>query len=308
MEVSTIRLISAFVIAAGLAGCGGGNGRQEGGANENRTQVAANMQPVTSKDGTRIAFDREGSGPPLIIVGGALSDRAGSAALAKLLAPHFTVYSFDRRGRGESGDTRPYAAAREIEDIEALIDHAGGSAFVAGFSSGAALSLQAAAALGGKVRKLALYEAPYDEAKGAAGKWQIYRKEQEQLLATGRMGDAVVHHLKFVGLPDAAIQEMKGSPAWAGMVRMAGTLPYDVAVIGDDRSVPVARAATIGAETLVMDGAASRQAMPFMAATAERIATAIPQAERRTIEGQGHNAAPDVLAPVLIEWFKDKPR
>lgn len=268
---------------------------------DNSTATA--VRSVTSKDGTEIAFDKRGSGPALILVGGALSDRSGSEPFAKLLADRFTVYSFDRRGRGDSGAGTPYAVQREIEDIEALIDEAGGSAHVAGFSSGAALALEAAAVLGGKVRKLAIYEAPYDEAEGAADKWQRYRAEQAELLAAGRGAEAVEHHLKFVGVPEPALAQMKASPMWQGMTAMAATLPNDVAVIGEDRSVPVERAARISAPTLVMDGGANRETMPFMAKTADRIAGAVPNAQRRTIEGQGHNVSPEALAPVLVEFL-----
>ena len=134
--------------------------------------AGAPAEPVTmhvkSADGTRITFDRWGNGPALILVTGALADRSGGAELARLLAPNYTVYSYDRRGRGGSTDTKPYSVRREIEDLEALITTAGGTAFVYGKSSGASLALQAAAALGGKVRKLAIYEPPYDDAEGAA--------------------------------------------------------------------------------------------------------------------------------------------
>ncbi len=238
-----------------------------------------------------------------VLVPGALSDRRGGAPLAARLAPRFTVIAYDRRGRGSSGDTRPYDVAREVEDIEALIDAAGGSAHLVGFSSGAALALEAASALGRKVGKLAIYEAPYDEAPGAADAWKRYAAEQADLLAAGRRGDAVLHHMKFVGVPDAVVAEMKASPAWAGMEAMAPTLPHDVAVVGDDRSVPTERAAKIRASALVMDGGANRETMPFMGASADRIAGAIPNARRRTIEGQGHNASPQAVAPVLIEFL-----
>ena len=263
------------------------------------TQVAA--RSITSKDGTRIAYDRQGQGPALILIGGALSDRAGSVPLAGMLASDFTVISFDRRGRGDSGDTKPYAVAREVEDIAALIDAAGGRAHLVGFSSGAALALEAAAALGPKVGKLAIYEAPYDEAEGAADKWRRYRTEQAELLAAGRGAEAVEHHLKFVGVPEPAMAQMKASPMWQGMTALAPALPYDVAVIGEDRSVPVERAARVSAEALVMDGGANRETMPFMRASADRIAGAIPNARRRTIEGEGHNVSPDAIVPVLVE-------
>jgi pimeloyl-ACP methyl ester carboxylesterase len=302
MKPFLIKLGSCLLVAGALAGCGTGNERKQNRSSQGFTEAVA-MQTVTSGDGTRIAYDKLGDGPPVVLINGALAGRADSSDLAKLLAQHFTVYSYDRRGRGDSGDTKPYAVEREIEDIEALIDESGEAANLVGFSSGAALALEAASALGPKIRKLAVYEAPYDEAEGVAAKWKRYKAEQADLLAAGRRGDAVLHHLKFVGIPDGTVAEMQASPAWAGMEAMAPTLAYDAAVVGDDRSVPVKRAAQIRTDALVMDGGASRETMPFMRVTADRIAQAIPNAQRRTIEGQGHNASPAAVAPVLIEFF-----
>lgn len=262
------------------------------------------MQQAFSKDGTRIAYDKMGKGPAVIVVNGALSTRSSSAELAQLLAPHFTVYSYDRRGRGDSTDTKPYSVMREIEDLEAIIDAAGGSVYVYGKSSGASLALEAASVLGTKIKKLAIYEAPYSEAEGAAKEWREFRSKFDALLAADRRADAVTSFMKFVGAPDKAIAEMKASPAWPGMEAMAPTLAYDNAVVGDDRSVPVGRAAKIKAITLVMDGGASLQAMPFMRPTADKIAKAIPGAQRRTVEGQAHDVSAKALVPILVEFFK----
>ena len=237
---------------------------------------------VTSRDGTRIAYDKWGKGPAVIVVGGALSDRSGSAELAQLLAAHFTVYSYDRRGRGDSADTKPYSVKREIEDIEALIDSAGGSAYVYGKSSGAGLALQAAAALGDKVKKLAIYEPPYSEAEGAAKEWKEFRAKLDALLAADRRADAITLFMKFVGAPDEVVAKMKASPAWPGMLAMAPTLAYDNAVLGDDRSVPVGIAAKVKATTLVMDGGASLGPMPFMRPTADKLGKTIPGAQRQS--------------------------
>jgi pimeloyl-ACP methyl ester carboxylesterase len=261
------------------------------------------VQTVTSRDGTRIAFDQTGTGRALLIVNGALADRAAGAELAKLLAPHFTVYSYDRRGRGSSGDTQPYAVQREIEDIEALIDRAGGSALVYGKSSGAALALQAASSLGGKVSKLALYEAPYDDADGAAKEWREFRARHAAALAAGRNDEAVAMFLQFVGMPAQALQQLKASPAWAGMVAMAPSLAYDNAVLGEDRSVPTAVAAKVKAPTLVMDGSASLKSMPFMRATADKLGKTIPHAQRQVLEGEAHDASAKAMAPVLVKFF-----
>src|SRR5216684_8005625 len=157
------------------------------------------MDTVSSKDGTTIAFDKEGEGPALIFVDGAMSTRSGKADLASLLSPHFTVYRYDRRGRGDSGDTMPYAVDREIEDIDALIDHAGGSAFLYGHSSGGTLAMQAAVRLGGRVSKIAMYEPPHNDDPDAQEAWSEYLRELGQVLADGRRGDAVALFMRFVG-------------------------------------------------------------------------------------------------------------
>jgi pimeloyl-ACP methyl ester carboxylesterase len=213
------------------------------------------------------------------------------------------VYSYDRRGRGDSNDVKPYSVKREIEDLEALIDSAGGTAYVYGKSSGAALALQAASTLGGKITKLALYEPPYNEAEGAAKEWKAFRAKLDELLAADRRADAITSFMKFVGAPDEVIAKMKSSPAWSGMLAMAPTLAYDNAVLGDDRSVPVGAAARVKAKTLVMDGGASVGPMPFMRPTADKIAKSIPGAQRLVIEGQAHDVSAKVLAPVLSKFF-----
>ena len=265
---------------------------------------ARTMQRVTSQDGTRIVYDAFGAGPAVVIVNGALAPRSGGSELAQLLATHFTVYSYDRRGRGDSADTKPYSVEREIEDIEALVQAAGGSAYVYGKSSGACLALQATASLGDKVKRLAIYEAPYSEAEGAAKEWKEFRSKLDALLAADRRADAVTLFMRFVGASDEALAGMKASPAWPGMEAMAPTLAYDNAVVGDDRAVPVAIAAKVKARTLVMDGGASLQAMPFMRATADKLGKTIPGAQRRTIEGQAHDVSAKVLAPILLTFFK----
>jgi pimeloyl-ACP methyl ester carboxylesterase len=264
----------------------------------------AATQYATSADGTRIAYDKTGKGPAVIVVGGALSDRRGGAELAQLLSSRLTVYSFDRRGRGDSTDTQPYSVKREIEDIEALITVAGGTAHVYGKSSGAALALHAAADLGGaKVKKLALYEAPYSDANGAAQSWRTFRAELDQLLTTNRREEAIAHFMKFVGAPDGAVAGMKASPAWRGMLAMAPTLAYDNALLGEDRSVPVTLAARIESPSLVMDGGASTKQMPYMRVTADKLGKALPNAQRLTVEGQAHDVSAKALAPILLKFF-----
>jgi pimeloyl-ACP methyl ester carboxylesterase len=261
------------------------------------------MTTITSKDGTKIAYDKLGRGPAIMLVSGATMARSGSAGLAQLLASNFTVYNYDRRGRGESTDTQPFAVEREVEDVEVLIDEAGGSAYLYGISSGACLAMEAAAQLGNKVKKLAMYEAPYDEVERAAEGWKAYRSKLDELIATDRNGDAIALFMNMVGVPDENIAGIRNSPMWPGLEAIAPTLAYDAAAMGNDRSVPVDRASKVKAQTLVMDGGASLKFMPFMRTSAEKLAKAIPNAQRRTIEGQSHDVSSEVLAPVLIEFF-----
>jgi pimeloyl-ACP methyl ester carboxylesterase len=263
------------------------------------------MTKVASKDGTQIDYDKKGQGPAVILVDGAMGYRALGFGnqLADLLSKRFTVYTYDRRGRGESGNTMPYALGREAEDIGALIDAAGGSAFVYGISSGACLALEAATRLGSKVKKLALYEPPYDSDPAAVQPWKEYRQKLSDLLRADRRGDAVTLFMHFVGTPKEMIDGMRQSPAWTAMESVAPTLMYDADDIGDDRSVPVKTVAGISVPTLVMDGGANLQIMPFMSKTADALAAAMPNAQRRTLDGQTHAVNAEALAPVLVEFF-----
>jgi len=261
------------------------------------------MKTAQSADGTTIAFDQLGKGPALILVGGALEQRAmnsETAQLAPLLAEHFTVFHYDRRGRGDSTDTPPYAVEREIEDIDALITEAGGSAFVFGISSGAALALEAAIKLGDKVKKLAMYEAPYNDDEAARQAWKAYRKQLADVLAQGRRGDALALFMLLTGMPADHLDRVRQHPLWPMWEGVAPTLAYDAAVMGEDASVPTEKAASVAIPTLVMDGSAS---YPFMHVTATALAHAIPNGQHRTLEGQTHEVAVSALAPVLVEFF-----
>ena len=261
------------------------------------------MPKLTSRDGTQIAYDRQGQGPALILVDGAMCFRSFGPmpGLAKLLESNFTVYTYDRRGRGESTDTQPYAVEREVEDLEALVKAAGNSAYLFGTSSGACLALETASRLGDKVTKIALYEAPYREGGDARQEWRNYRKQLGELLAAGRRGDAAALFMKFVETPDDMVDGMRQSPAWPVFEAIAPTLMHDADDMGEDRTVPVDRAARVTASTLAMNGSAS---FPFMYDSAKTIANAVPNAQLRTLEGQTHNVSLEVLAPVLIEFFK----
>lgn len=257
---------------------------------------------VTSKDGTTIAYDRVGHGPAVILVAGAMCSRNfwSGPELAQLLAPTFTVYNYDRRGRDDSGDTQPYAVEREVEDIEALIDAAGGEACLDGHSSGASLALEATARLGNKVKRLAMYEAPYNDDPAAQGAFRGYRKDLAEALAAGRRGDAVALFMRLVGTPDDQIEGMRQSPAWPVFEAIAPTLAYDAACMGESAAVPVDLAARVTVSTLVMSGGASPL---FMHETAQTLGNTIPHAQVRSLEGQTHAVASDVLAPVLVEFF-----
>jgi pimeloyl-ACP methyl ester carboxylesterase len=258
---------------------------------------------VTSKDGTKIVYDKIGHGPAVILVAGALCSRSfwSGPALAKLLARSFTVYNYDRRGRGDSGDTKPYAVEREIEDIEALIDEAGGVAYLYGHSSGAALALEAAIRLGNKVKKLAMYETPYNDDAEAQRVWKEYLKQLTEALAADRRGDAVALFMELGGTSADQIEAMRQAPTWPMFEALAPTLAYDhAAILGEAAAVPTERAASVTAPTLVMAGGAS---FAFMSDTAQALSKAIPHAQLRTLEGQTHNINLEVLAPVLLEFL-----
>jgi pimeloyl-ACP methyl ester carboxylesterase len=261
------------------------------------------MNTISSPDGTKITYDREGTGPALILIDGAMCTRSSGAKpeLVRLLSRHFTVYSYDRRGRGDSGDTPPYTADRESEDIGALIDDAGGTASLFGHSSGACLALEAAVKLGPKVTGLAMYDAPYNDDPAARRAWQEYLGQLTEALAAGRRGDAVALFMRYVGMPDAQIDGMRQTPFWPAAEAIAPTLAYDHAgVMGEDVSVPTGLAARAGMPTLVMSGGASP---PFMTDTAAALSRAMPHAQHRTLAGQTHDMNPAVLGPVLVEFF-----
>lgn len=261
------------------------------------------MSKVTSKDGTQIGYNTQGQGPALILVDGAMCFRGFGPmpTLAKLLEPHFTVYTYDRRGRGESTDTQPFAVEREVEDLDALVKAAGNSVYLAGLSSGGCLVLETASRLGDRVKKIAVYEAPYREGGDAMQEWREYRKQLGDFLAAGRRGDAAALFMTFVGSPTEMVNGMRQSPAWPVFEAIAPTLMYDAEILGKDRTVPVSRLARVTATTLAMSGTAG---FPFMYDSAKTIANAVPNGQLRTLEGQRHDVSMEVLAPVLIEFFK----
>jgi pimeloyl-ACP methyl ester carboxylesterase len=261
------------------------------------------MPQVTSRDGTSIAYDRQGAGPAVILVGGGLVDpvtgRAGrweNAPLATELAERFTVYNYDRRGRGDSGDTLPYAVDRELEDLQALLAEAGGSAHLYGVSSGGALALEAAAA-GLPADRLAVYEVPYFVADDAVQRWRDYVEQLKAALAEDRRGEAVELFMRVAGAEDA-IAEARRSPMWAGLEAVAHTLAYDAACLGDGRP-PTERLAAVTRPTLVATGGGQE----WFEQAGNAIAASLPHAERLTLHGQTHLVDPKALAPALERFF-----
>jgi pimeloyl-ACP methyl ester carboxylesterase len=267
------------------------------------------MPSVVSKDGTRIGYDREGQGPPLILVDGAMCYRDSGPArpLAKLLAPHFTVFTYDRRGRGESTDTPPYAVEREVEDIDALIQgalihEAGGSAFVYGISSGAALAMEAGRRLPG-IRKLALYEAPFIVDATHSPLPENFRAQLQEFVATNHRGDAVKLFMRRVGVPAFGIFMMQWMPVWKKLTAIAHTLVYDITIIQDysrGTPLPAQSWAAVRLPVLVADGGKSPT---WMRNAMQAWAKVIPNATYRTLPGQTHMLKPQAIAPVLIEFF-----
>lgn len=263
------------------------------------------MPQVTSKDGVTIGYDVTGSGPAVILVAGATQYRAVDPVtpiLIALLAQHFTVINYDRRGRGESTDKWPYAVAREVEDIAALLDVAGGEAFVFGMSSGAVLALEAAAAMPRKIKALALYEPPIDP--GRSG--DAYRYEHMQMAvqaAQGRAAEMMSDFLRGVGMSGAELDGFRQSPAWPAFAAVGLTLEHDYRILADARGSdgPPERWQNAIMPVLVLDGDKS---FPFMAAGAEWVASGLHNVERMTLAGQSHEYDPKMLAPLLTVFFQ----
>jgi pimeloyl-ACP methyl ester carboxylesterase len=263
---------------------------------ENRTTI--------SSDGTSIAYTKAGSGPPLVLVDGAFCFRANGPAtqLVPLLAQHFTVFAYDRRGRGESGNTAPYAVDREIEDLRAIAREAGDSPYVLGISSGAALSLRAVAS-GVRVKKLALYEPPYLSPDARTRTIEQDKNRLQQILSTGDRAGATRFFLTdVVGAPKAFVYAMPllMYGAWKNCKSVANTLPYDLTIISD-RSVLNERKAAVQVPTLVIGGEKSPKELRDAVST---VANALPNAHSRFLPGQNHNVSGKALAPALTDFFQ----
>jgi pimeloyl-ACP methyl ester carboxylesterase len=258
-------------------------------------------QTVKSADGTTIAYEKSGSGPALIVIGGAFNTRKSAGNLAPLLASHFSVYAYDRRGRGDSTDTKPYAIEREIEDLAALIGAVGGSALVYGHSSGAVLALLAAAS-GLPITKVAAYEPPFTAEDSGSTSLEGWGENVQAAVDAGDRERAAALFMQGTGADPAAIAGVKELPFWPGMLAIAHTLPYDIAIFGDGLA-PTDRLQNIAIPTLLIHGGNSPA---WAGAAASVTAEAIPGARHVTIEGQDHNVDPATIAPALIEFFSER--
>jgi pimeloyl-ACP methyl ester carboxylesterase len=268
------------------------------------------MTFVASADGTRIAYDRTGDGPAVVLVGGSFSYRKfpQTLKLAELLADQFTVYNYDRRGRGDSGDSPAYAVEREVEDLDAMIDAAGGAAHVFGLSAGGVLALEAASQVGAKVRTLAVYQPPLAVDASARRAPTDLESTVRRLVQDGKRGAAVKAFMTAsFGMPGPMVDLFRLTPAWSKLTGLAHTIPYDLALLRDNlegHPLPVERWSTITAPTLVLAGSKSPASAQ---ATMRAVASALPNGRTRQVEGQAHNVAGKALAPPLSEFFIRQP-
>jgi pimeloyl-ACP methyl ester carboxylesterase len=258
------------------------------------------MNAAISADGTKIAFDQTGDGPPVILVVGAFNDRSTGAPLAKALEAEFTVFNYDRRGRGASEDTQPYAVEREVEDLDALMREAGGAARVFGYSSGGNLAIEAAAR-GLNISKLALYEAPFLVGEERPRPSKDMAAQLAKLVASGRRGEAVeLFQTRLVGIPEEVVIQLRHAPFRPALEATAHTLVYEATLVGD-MTLPTAKLRSIKAPTLAVYGSASPA---FMGNAARALAKAVPDGHVRALDGQTHDIVPSALAPVLLEFFR----
>ncbi|MFE3290432.1 alpha/beta fold hydrolase [Rhodococcus sp. NPDC059234] len=262
------------------------------------------ISTVTSADGTPIAVDTVGAaGTAVILVGGAFNDRTTVAALATLLGTQFTAVTYDRRGRGDSGDDADeYAVDNEIDDLAAVIAHVGGKAGVFGHSSGGTLALEGVAR-GLPIDRVAVYETPYiTDGSRPAPPADIFDRVKALVAAADRDGAAALFLTEQVGVPAPMVADMRAAPVWPFLAGQASSLPYDIALCGSGLRIPTERLASITVPALVLNGDATE---PWMQMAATAVAAAIPGAVHEVIAGQDHSILqrPDLLAPVLADFF-----
>ncbi|WP_236791081.1 alpha/beta fold hydrolase [Amycolatopsis sp. GM8] len=266
------------------------------------------MTTVTSRDGTAIAYERSGAGPAVVLVDGALCYRASgpSRPLAEQLKSDFTVYTYDRRGRGESGNTLPYAVEREVEDLEAVIEEAGGTAYVYGISSGAGLALEAASRIPG-ITKLAVYEPPFivDDSREPLPEGNPARVEAA--VAAGRRTEAVKMFMRQVGVPGFMLAVMPVFPVWAKLKGVAHTIPYDLTIMDEGQHghpLPAGKYESVKIPALAAAGGKSPQ---WMLNSVRAVAAALPDSRHQVLPGQNHMVKPQAIAPVLTRFLREEP-
>lgn len=252
-----------------------------------------------SVDGTRIAYEAHGSGDALVLIEPPLRDRTSSAftGLLPLLSQEFTVVCYDRRGRGGSTDTPPYGPAKEVEDLSAVINALGGPAHVYSYSSGALLALQGAAA-GLPIRRLAVLEPPLHDAGHDFTEPDPLTHELSELIGRDQRDEAILHFHRSIGVPEEYLEAMVSTPAWEEMRPMAHTLVYDCRI--SDATTPEVLAA-VEVPTLVLDSTGSTENLSGWAAT---VASQLPDARHRSLPGEWHTVPDEVLAPVLVAFFR----
>jgi hypothetical protein len=272
---------------------------QPNNSRSNPMTTTSETRSVTSTDGTHIEFDRVGTGPAVVIIGAGPTDRTVNSPVADLLATQYTVFNYDRRARGGSGDTQPYSVDREFEDLTAVINAAGGSAAVYGTSGGAMWALEAAVRRL-SISSLVLWEPPYIlDGESARTRPAGYPEQLAEAVSHNRPADAVeLFFTHAVGMPVEFVDQMRQAPFWEAMTASATGLVYDSKLIGDF-TLPADRLGAITVATLVVDGGTT----PWLTHSADAVAKAVPTAQRRTLAGQPHNVDPAAIAPVLAEFF-----
>ncbi len=259
------------------------------------------MKSIRSKDGTTLAYDVYGNGPALIYITGAICFRNFKPVLddAKIFAREFTMYNYDRRGRGDSSDTLPYSIDREIEDIEAMIDAAGGSAFLYGHSSGAVLALEAARRIPSKISKVSIYDASYVHDEREKSEYAVLCTKVSELVRQNKNAQALRTFLIGIGMPKFFVYLLPLMPGWKIMKALAPTLEYDMLLTRE--LPPTVQASEIKVPMQIIYGEKSPAGIHSVA---HQLAQAIPGAQLKQLDGQDHMASAKALLPVIAEFLK----
>ena len=270
------------------------------GFNTEGDMMGAVQKTAISRDGTVIAYEQSGSGPAVILVSAALADRSGNRRIAKYLSDRFTVINYDRRGRGASGDTSPYSTEKEVDDIAALVDASGGSAFVFGSSSGSVLALDAAARLGSKVKKLYMFEPPFILDSSRPPMDTTLSGAINRQIAEGNRSEAVrLFFTRGMGIPSFGVTMMRLlMPGWSKMCAMAHTISYDLSILDGTQAgqpLPVDR---WNKALLPIKVAVGSRSEPFFHSGAKGLVRILPSAQYQSLTGLNHGAL--LLAPTAL--------